>query len=184
MLAVSIILVCVASGFTLVTSIMKDMRKILLCIVVACITTAVNYLLSNNAGGLSGFATYIIATAVAVTSGIFAIKKKAVPMSVIVIYCLAYTVTNILTWADWYTILAILGAITGVICNTRDNGMSYHIWVLANSFLWCCYDVFAQTYAPLAQHLIFTAIFMAGLGRDIYKLKKEKKQNGCNTSNN
>ena len=172
----SIVLVCVASGFTLVTSFMKDMRKILLCIVVASVTTAINYLLSNNAGGIGGFATYIIATAVAVTSGIFAIKKKTVPMFVIIIYCLAYIITNIFTWAAWYTILAIFAAITGVICNTRDNGMSYRIWILANSILWCCYDVFAHTYAPLVQHLLFTVIFMAGLGIDIYKNLKAKER--------
>lgn len=69
---------------------------------------------------------------------------------------------------------AIFGTIAGVICNTRDNGMSYRIWILANSGLRCCYDIFAQTYAPLVQHLLFTAIFAIGLGLDIFKNTKHK----------
>ncbi len=167
----SIILVCIASGFTIITSFMKDMKKILFCILIASITTAINYFVSDSSGG---FATYIIATAVALTGGIFAIKEKSVPMFVIVLYCLAYITTNIIAYEAWFTLFAILGAITGVICNTRENGMSYRIWILANSVLWCCYDIFADATGPLVQHLIFTGVFTVGLAMDICKRIKNK----------
>lgn len=170
-LLISIILVCIASGFTIITSFMKDMRKILLCIVMANIATSVNYFISDSSGG---FATYIIATAVSVTSGIFAIKKKPVPVAVIVGYCVAYLAANIAAYEAWYAIFSITGAITGVICNTRSNGMSYRIWVLANSILWCLYDIFAGADGPLVQHLIFTAFFTVGLASDIFKNTKNK----------
>ena len=167
----SIILVCIASGFTIITSFMKDMRKILLCIVMANIATAVNYFVSDSSGG---FATYIIATAVSVTGGIFAIKQKPVPMAVIVGYCAAYLAANIAAYEAWHTIFSITGAITGVICNTRSNGMSYRVWVLSNSILWCLYDIFAGADGPLVQHLLFTAFFTIGLASDIYKRTKTK----------
>lgn len=150
---------------------MKDMKKILLCVVIASITTAINYFVSDSSGG---FATYIIATAVALTGGIFAIKEKPVPIFVIVAYCLAYIAINIAAYEAWFTVFAITGAITGVICNTRENGMSYHIWVLANSILWCLYDIFAGAAGPLIQHLLFTAVFAVGLGADIRKKTKNK----------
>ncbi len=185
MIVASVVLVCIASGFTVITSFMRDMRKILLCIVIASITTAVNYFVSHSSGG---FATYIIATAVAVTSGIFAIKKKPVPLFVIILYCLAYIganiVANIAEFEGWHTLFAIFGAITGVICNTREDGMSYRIWIIANSILWLCYDICAHAYGPLIQHLIFTAVFAVGLVMDIFKKVKENKQNGCNITNN
>ena len=184
MLVLSIILVCIASGFTLITSFMKDMRKILICIVIASVTTAVNYFVSNSSGG---FASYIIATAVAVTGSIFAVKQRKVPLFVIILYCLAYIAANVaanmVKFEGWHTLFAVFGAITGVICNTREDGMAYRIWVLANSILWVCYDIFACAYGPLAQHLLFTAVFAVGLGMDIFKTIKEKKQNGSSISN-
>lgn len=177
---ISLILVITASACTIVTSFMKDMRKILFFILAACLATAANYFISDSSGGV---ATYIIATAVALTGGIFAIKQKPVPAFVVILYCIAYIAANIVAFEAWYTIFAITGAITGVICTTRDNGMSYRIWILANSVLWCCFDIFANAMGPLVQHSLFTVVFTVGLGLDMHKLTKEKKQNGLNHSN-
>jgi len=178
----SIILVCVSSGLTIITSFMKDMRKILILILIASITTAINYFMSDSSGG---YVAYIIATLVALTSGIFTMKGKKVPIFVVVLYCLAFVVANIFAYEAWYTAFAVVGAITGVIGTTRENGMSYHVWILANSALWMCYDIFAEAYYPLVQHLIFTVIFAVGLGLDIYKniKKRSAEQNGRNYSN-
>ena len=99
-------------------------------------------------------------------------------MFVVILYCLAYIganiAANLVEFEGWYTLLAIFAAITGVVCNTRENGMSYRIWVIANSMLWAFYDIFAHAYGPLVQHFIFTTIFTVGLGIDIARKITQK----------
>ena len=90
-------------------------------------------------------------------------NMTSIPVWLIGVYALAFTVVNLLAFSRITDILALLACLTFVMCIGQKNGRKYRIWTVANSGLWALYDLTSLSFGPLFTHLLQLAIALFGM---------------------
>ncbi len=145
----------------------KNMIIILMLLVFGNLFTALSYLcVGNYNGSISCF----VGLASALINFFFSIKGKKIPVFLTAIYALAFIGVNLVGFIFPNSIFAIFACLCCVMSMVQPNGKMFRIWMVANNLFWCCHDVLAKTYQPLAIHLILLTFAIAGM--IIHDIKK------------
>lgn len=97
----------------------------------------------------------------------FETKKKPLPMWLIILHAVAFTAVNLLVFAAWYDVLALLASLLFVLSLAQTNASNYRIYYFLNSGLWIVYDFLAKAYGNLFTHgALFIATLIAIFIRD------------------
>ena len=102
---------------------------------------------------------------------IFDVKGKKIPLWLIAIYIVSYLSVNLLTFAYWYDVLALVAALLFVISVAQSAAKYYRIFYFSNSTVWIIYDLLAGAYGNLATHIV---LFIATLVSMIVRNKDKK----------
>jgi len=149
----------------------KKMSVILVFSFVANLLVGISYIL---VGGTSGALICVIAGIQLLINFIFNVKGKKVPVWLIIIYSLAYSTVNILTFAKWYDIFSLGAALSLVFSMAQSNPKHYRVLLILNMGSWLAYDVLAHAYGNMLMHLSsIITILIAIYVNDIRKKKQE-----------
>lgn len=100
----------------------------------------------------------------------FTAREKKVPMGLVVLHAVVFLAVNIVTFAVWYDIFALLAALLFVLSVAQHTPRIYRVIYIANSILWIAYDVLAKAYGNLFTHVVLSiAIALAIWFRDMRK---------------
>ena len=111
-------------------------------------------------GGMSGAAICFVACVQVFINYIFDSKEKKVPVWLVVIYALAFLSVNLLTFASWYDVFALIAAVLFVVSVAQSDAKYYRILYFLNSTVWILYDFLAGAYGNLLTHIV---LFIATL---------------------
>ncbi len=153
----------------------KNMKKILFFVFCGNAFVAVSYLLGGS--GLNGAASCFIGCVQTIINYFFESKNKPLPKWLVAIYALAFIVANLaVSGFTALGVLAIVAALTFVMCIGQKNGAKYRFWTIVNMTLWCSYDFFSKSYGALASHIPLLLFTVAGmLIHDVKHKDKEQK---------
>ena len=138
----------------------KNMKLILLLVFLANTFIALSYVLT---GAFSGAVSCGVGALQTIINYFYERKNKPIPVWLIGVYALAFTVVNLLAFSRITDILALLACLTFVMCIGQKNGRKYRIWTVANSGLWALYDLTSLSFGPLFTHLLQLAIALFGM---------------------
>ena len=150
----------------------KNMNLILMFIFLSSTAVGVSYILT---GALNGGVSCLIGAAQAIINYFFDRKEKRLPVWLIVLYGISFTVANILVFASITDTLAVIACLVyiGAIC--QKNGKKYRLWSLTNTALWVAYDAISASYGPLLTHSVLLLITVFGIVAHDLKNKETKK---------
>ncbi len=168
MLGFSYILSLVATVLGLIEPFGKNMKTILAFNFTGNALIALSYLFT---GEMSGATICFVACAQVVINFIFDIKEKKIPFWLVAIYIVAFLSVNLLTFANWYDIFALIAAVLFVVSVAQSAAKYYRILYFLNSTVWILYDFLAGAYGPLSTHMI---LFIATLTSIVIRDKKKK----------
>lgn len=154
----------------------KKMRAVLIFNFLGNFLVGLSYVLVKT---YNGAAICLVACIQVCINYFFDIKGKKVPAYLIVIYLIAFVLVNLISFAAWYDIIALLAAICFVISVAQPDPKYYRILFISNSGLWIVYDFLAKAYGNLFTHTaLFVATFVAICVRDIKDKNKGAGKNG------
>jgi len=138
----------------------KNMKLILILAFATNALLATSYVLT---GAYNGAVTCFVAAAQTIVNYLFQRKGRPIPVWLIAVYALSFTVVNLFTFHRIADILALLAALTfiGEIC--QKNGKRFRLWKLANTSLWIAYDLIARSFGPLSTHVILLVTILVGM---------------------
>lgn len=173
MLIVAYIFSAITTVLGLIEPFGKNMKTILAFNFTGNALIALSYLLT---GEMSGAAICFVACAQVLINFIFDVKEKKVPAWLVAVYMVAFLSVNMLTFANWYDIFAMVAAVFFVLSVAQSAAKYYRILYFLNSTVWILYDFLAGAYGPLATHIVlFVATLISIAIRD-----KKKQQTGNN----
>lgn len=114
--------------------------------------------------GYSGAAICFVACFQVSINYLFDVKGKKLPVWLVIVHAVVFLLVNLITFAKWFDVLALLAAFTFVLSVAQNNAKYYRFLYITNSFLWIIYDVLAHAYGNLFTH---TALFV-GIAVAIY----------------
>ena len=139
----------------------KRIKQILFFDFLGSFLVGTGYLFSEN--GINGaISVYVGAVMALVNFGIQSAKKE-IPVWLMVVYGIVFAVMNFIGGFTWLAALAVVASLTFVIGIGQNNGAAFRRWTLANSVLWCAYDVFSKTYAGLLPHVVMLVFTIVGM---------------------
>lgn len=139
----------------------KKIKQILFFDFLGSLLVGTGYLFSAN--GINGAISVYVAALMALINFGIQSKEKDIPVWLMVVYGITFAVMNFISGITGLAVLAVIASLTFVIGIGQNNGTAFRRWTLANSVLWCGYDVLSATYAGLIPHgvmLVFTIIGM------------------------
>lgn len=164
MQVVSYILSILGLGAMISASLIKGehIKRILFLVFCGNFLAATSYMLGS---GINGAASCYLGAGQAIINYFFDSKNKKIPYWLNICYALSFIIVNIAVAGEIsaLVLLAIVASVIFVLCIGQKNGKMYRFWSIVNMVLWCSYDIFSQSYAPLIMHtslLIFTVIGM------------------------
>ena len=129
-----------------------------------------NFLVGSSylmVGQLSGAAICYFACVQVFINYIFDLKGKKVPLWLIVVYAVIFLAINLVTFAYWYDVFALVASMLFVFSVAQSNAKYYRLLYFANSTIWIFYDFLAKAYGNLATHIIlFFATIISIVVRD------------------
>ena len=124
---------------------------------------ATSYLLDGK--GINGAATCYLGGIQTIINYFYAVKEKALPKWLLIIYAITFTGVNI--WvAGGVTglgILIIVASLTFIMCIGQSNGAKYRFWTIINMVLWCVYDIASTSYPSLITHVSLLLFSLVGM---------------------
>ena len=139
----------------------KKIKQILFFDFLGSFLVGTGYLFSAN--GINGaISVYIGATMAIINFGIQS-KNKTIPVWLMIVYGIVFAVMNFAGGFTGLAALAVVASLTFVIGIGQNNGTAFRRWTLANSVLWCAYDVFSTTYAGLLPHVVMVVFTVVGM---------------------
>ena len=152
-------------GCLLLASVTKGerMRRILFLIFMANILIPLSYIIGGE--GINAAASGFVGSVMAIVNYFFQSKKKPIPKWLLLIYMLIFVVLNIAISGgiSLPCVLVILGALTFVMCIAQGSGIPYRLWSIANSVIYCVYDVVIGSYNALITHGALLLFAIGGL---------------------
>lgn len=167
MLGISYVLSLIATVLGLIEPFGKNMKIILAFNFTGNFLVGLSYLL---VGEMSGAAICFVACVQVVINFIFGLKEKKVPTWLVTIYLMSFLAVNLLTFASWYDIFALIAALLFVISVAQSTAKYYRILYFSNSTVWILYDFLAGAYGNLLTHIV---LFVATLVSIIVRNKEE-----------
>lgn len=162
----SYILSLIATVLGIIEPFNKKMNVILLFSLFGNFIVATSYFLVK---AISGGVICSVACIILIINYFFAVKEKKVPVWLLGIYILSFTVVNLLVFGHWYDVLALLASIMFVLSISQTNTLFYRIFFMSNSLLWIVYDIVAGAYGNLATHII---LFVATIISTVIRNRK------------
>jgi len=167
----------VASGISTVLGLCepfsKKMRTVLIFNFLGNFLVGLSYLLVH---AFNGAAICLVACVEVVINYIFDSKNKKVPNRLIVVYAVAFLTVNLVGFAHWYDVIALLAALCFVVSVAQPDPKYYRLLFITNSSLWIIYDALAKAYGNLFTHIaLFIATLIAILVRDVKTKKNGSK---------
>lgn len=151
----------------------KKMQTILTLNFLGNLLVGLSYLFIT---GYSGAAICFTACVQVLINYSFDARKKKLPVWLIIIHATIFFAVNVVTFAYWYDILALLAALLFVLSVAQSSAKYYRILYMTNSFLWIFYDLLAGAYGNLITHsVLFIAITIAIYIRDKKQISSVKK---------
>ena len=148
----------------------KNMKVILAFNFTGNLLVGLSYLM---VGQLSGAAICAVACVQVIINFIFDLKGKKVPVWLIIIYAVAFLSVNLITFASWFDIFALIAAMLFVVSVAQSDAKYYRLLYFTNSAVWILYDFLAKAYGNLSTHIVLViATFISMLVRD-RKTKKD-----------
>ena len=138
----------------------KNMKLILLLVFLANFFVAVSYVLT---GAYNGAVSCGVGAVQAIINYFFERKNKALPVWLVAIYALAFTVVNLLAFARIADLIALVACLTFVMCIGQKSGKKYRIWTMINAGLWAAYDLTSLSFGPFCTHLIQLGMAFFGM---------------------
>jgi len=183
LMALPTIILIAATVEGLVEPFFKKMTTVLIFNLLGNALVGINYFvpylvgLKEEVTGISGAITCGIAILCLCVNYCFTSRNKKIPLWVIAIHAVVFLGANLVTFANWYDIFAMVAALLFVLSIAQDSTKYYRLLYISNSLVWIIYDVLAGAWENLATHsVLFVAIFISILIRDGKKAKKEKEQ--------
>ena len=146
----------------------KDMKLILLFVFSANVLVATSYLLT---GAYNGAVSCFIGGAQTIINFFYDRKNKPLPVWLICIYAAAFIVMNLLVFAQWADLVAMIASLSFILCIGQKNGAKYRLCTALNSSLWITYDLISASYGPLVTHSILLGSVIFGIL--VHDLKKK-----------
>lgn len=140
----------------------EKMKKTLFFVFCANALIATSYLVGGS--GLNGAASCYIGAIQSIINYFFDSKNKPLPKWIIVIYCIAFIVCNLVVGGfNPLGILAIVASLTFVMCIGQSSGAKYRFWTLFNIILWGVYDILSESYSALITHVVLLVFTIVGM---------------------
>ena len=140
----------------------KNMKAILFLVFMANALVATSYLIGGS--GINGAISCYIGSAQTIINYFFECKGKEIPKWLVVVYCAAFVIVNLVFGGiNALCLLAIVASLTFVMCIGQKSGAKYRFWTIVNMLLWCSYDVLSKSFGALVTHvpqLLFTVVGM------------------------
>lgn len=145
----------------IIASLLKgdEMKKNLFFVFTGSMLMGTSYMLTSL--GLNGAVSSFIGGTQAIINYFFSVKKRPIPIWLIVIYALLFFGLNLAALNSPIGILALLASLCFVGCVSAKSGKGYRAWQTVNSLLWIAYDFLSVSYGPLVTHsvlLLFTLL--------------------------
>ena len=150
-----------------------EIKKNLFFVFTGSILVGSSYLFTSL--GLNGAVSSYIGAAQAIINYFFSVKKKPIPVWLIVVYAAMFLGMNLAVLNSPIGILALLASFCFVGCVSAKNGKVYRIWQMINSLLWISYDLLSHSYGPLSTHSILLLFTLVGVFINDYKKAKNKE---------
>ena len=142
----------------------KNMKLILTLNFLGNLLVGISYLLVAS---YSGAAICFVACVQVIINYSFNIRAKKLPGLLVVFHAVVFLAVNILTFRNWYDVLALVASLLFVLSVAQSNTKYYRVLFASNSMLWIVYDVLAGAYGNLFTHVVlFVATLMAMVVRD------------------
>ena len=136
------------------------MRLILILVFLANVCVSGSYIFS---GAAAGAVSCVVGAVQTVINYFFDRKDRPLPIWLMVIYALSFTVVNLFTFSGVADIFPLLACYAFVLCIAQKNGKNFRVWTLTNAVLWLTYDVVSASYAPILVHAVQTAVVLCGM---------------------
>ena len=128
-----------------------------------------------NGTGINGTVSCMLGAIISVINFFYRMKNKPVPIVLLAVYTLAFTVLNIVFGEKVIlTVLSILATFAFILCVAKQYGKEFRNWKMVNNAIWSIYDITSKSYNSLLIH-VATFLFTL-LGSAIYDIKKEKSK--------
>jgi len=152
----------------------KLMRNVVLCQLISNVLLGVQYFIE---GALSAAVTVPFAIALSVISLVFSVKKRRVPLFVIALFLIAFTVIIVLTYSAPYDLLALAALYFFVLSITARESYQARIFTAFNCICWLIYDILCAPSAVLIHGvaLVFTVFGIIRLDRKKWAALFKKK---------
>ena len=144
----------------------KKMKTILTLNFLGNLLVGASYHLTS---GISGATICYVACFQVLINYIFDAKGKKVPIWLICVHAVVFVTLNVLTFAVWYDILALVAAMLFVFSVAQSSSKHYRLLYFTNSAMWIFYDILAGAYGNLTTH---TVLAIATFGAIILRDKK------------
>ena len=150
----------------------KNMKLILLFVVLANALVATSYLLT---GEYNGAGSCFVGAAQGFVSYFFDRKNKKIPLWLVGIYALSFIAVNLLVFKTALDLIAMLASLCFVLSIIQKNGRNYRLATLICTLLWLTYDLVNLTYGPMITHSIQLATVIFGIF--IHDIRKNVPEN-------
>ena len=151
----------------------KKMKTILTFNFVGNLLVGTSYLLVNS---YSGAAICFVACVQVIINYLFNIREKILPKALVAFHVVVFLGVNILTFRNWYDVLALAASLLFVLSVAQSDTKHYRFLFASNSMLWIVYDLLSGSYGNLFTHVVlFMATLLAMVVRDIRESNKDKK---------
>ena len=176
MATISYILSFIATILGLIEPFGKKMKTILAFNFTGNLLVGLSYLLVEEKSG--AFICFVACVQV-IINFIFDLKGKKIPLWLIGCYVFAFLSVNLLTFACWYDVFALIASVLFVISVAQSNARYYRVLYFLNSTVWILYDFLAGAYGNLFTHIVlFIATLISIAIRDRGTKEKEKHMKG------
>ncbi len=164
MTTVSYIASMIATVLGLIEPFGKKMKTILTLNFLGNLLVGISYLMvSQKSGAIICFT----ACAQVLINYSFDARGKKLPLWLVIVHVAVFLAVNILTFASWYDIFALVAAMLFVLSVAQSSAKYYRVLYVSNSLVWIAYDFLAKAYGNLVTHIVlFVATGIAIIIRD------------------
>ena len=169
---ISTIISVAATVEGLIEPFFKKMKTVLLFNLLGNALVGVNYLLTESYSGGMICGVAILGLCV---NYYFTSREKKIPKWVIVLHAAAFLSANLIAFAYWYDVFALIASLLFVLSIAQDSTKYYRLLYISNSLVWIAYDIFAKSWGNLFTHsVLLVAIFISIMIRDRKKASSKE----------
>ena len=164
MVGISYIFSFIATVLGLIEPFGKNMKTILAFNFTGNLLVGLSYFMI---GEMSGASICFVACVQVFINFIFDAKKRKLPLWLIACYMIAFLSVNLLTFACWYDIFALIASALFVVSVAQSDAKYYRVIYFLNSTVWILYDFLSKAYGNLFTHIVlFIATLISIVMRD------------------